>query len=94
MVIVLTDQQIKAVLLEKLYRKGKWGGSHTASDNIKRWILPRNLGKNGRRVDRALKELIRVGWIIQKPTHYGEQISLNPRFKSQIEGWIQTHYPE
>jgi len=90
---MITDQQIKGILLEKLYRKGKWGGAHTASENIKRWILPRNLGKNGRRIDKAMKELIKDGWIIQKPTHYGEQISLNPRFKSQIEEWIQTHCP-
>jgi hypothetical protein len=91
---MLTDYQIKSIILEKLYRKGKWGGAHTASDNIKRWILPRNLGKNGGRIDRAMKELIKDGWIILKPTHYGEQISLNPRFKGQIEEWIQAHYPK
>ncbi len=91
---MLTDYQIKSIILEKLYRRGKWGGAHTASDNIKRWILPRNLGKNGRRIDRAMKELIKDRWIILKPTHYGEQISLNPRFKGQIEEWIQAHYPK
>jgi len=56
--------------------------------------MPRNLGKNGRRIDKALKDLMKDGWIVQKPTHYGEQISLNPLFRSQIEGWIETHYPE
>lgn len=77
---MITDEQIKASILLKLYKRGNWGASHTSFENLKKGFKISELGKKGlRRIDDVGKELIRTGLILRKPTHYGLEISLNPR---------------
>lgn len=53
------------------------------------------MGKQGlKRVEKMTKELIRQGLIIQKPTHYGLQVSLNPRQNDVIIGIMRRFFPE
>jgi len=40
------------------------------------------------------KELIRQGFIIPKPTHYGLQVSLNPRKSEEIIAFMKIFFPE
>jgi len=92
---MLSDEEIKASILSKLHKRGNWGGSHTAFDNLKKGFKDAELGKHGaKRVDKLAKELIRQGLIIPKPTHYGLQVSLNPRENETIIEFMRRFFPE
>jgi len=92
---MITDEQIKAGILLKLYKRGNWGGSHTAFDNLKKGFEIRELGKSGlKRIDHIGKELMREGLLLAKPTHYGLQVSLNPRESQAIKAIITRFFPE
>ena len=72
---MLSDDQIKATILLKLYKRGNWGGSHTAYENLKKGFKEDELGKEGlKRMDKMARELIRQGLITPKITHYGLQV--------------------
>ena len=76
----ITDEEIKADILHKLFRKKKWGGSHTAFENLYKWCEKRY----AHRYKKVGEMLIKEGLLISKPTSYGLQVSLNPRKKSEI----------
>lgn len=69
-----TDEKVNAMILHALARKRKWGESHTPLTNIVKWVVIR---RNGKRVKKLIKELRKEGLVNIKPTHYGEEISLN-----------------
>jgi hypothetical protein len=92
---MLSDDQVKATILFKLHKRGNWGASHTAFDNLKKGFRDEDLGKQlGKRVDKLAKELVRKGWIIPKPAHYGLQVSLNPREHESIIAFMKGFFPE
>jgi hypothetical protein len=67
-------------ILAKMLRHGYIGGKHTSEDNI-----PKGLPKHIRgEIKKALKNLIREGYIIPKITSYGTEVSLNPRRIAEI----------
>lgn len=90
--LMLSEPQIRATILFKLHKRGNWAASHTAFENIKKGFNERDLGKHGTKtVDKIAKELIREGLIITKPTHYGMQVSLNPRQSGRIVAIMKTY---
>ncbi|MGA3109768.1 MAG: hypothetical protein ABSD99_10045 [Candidatus Bathyarchaeia archaeon] len=92
---MLSDEQIKATILFKLYKRGNWGGSHTALDNLKKGWKSQDLGKHSlARVEKLTKQLIREGLIVPKPTGYGLQVSLNPRQNEAIISIMKKFFPE
>lgn len=92
---MFSGEEIKARILLKLAKKGKWGGAHTSLDNLKKGWNNRDLGKHGiKRVNEIARELIREGFVISKPTSYGLEISLNPKKSTEIEQTIKKFYPE
>jgi len=92
---MLSDEQIRATILFKLYKRGNWGGSHTALDNLKKGWKPQDLGKHSlARVEKLTKQLVREGLIVPKPTGYGLQVSLNPRQNEAIIVIIRKFFPE
>ncbi|OFX16162.1 hypothetical protein A3K71_01640 [archaeon RBG_16_50_20] len=92
---MFSDDEIRATILFKLYKRGNWGGSHTAFENMKKGFKEGELGKGGlNRVDKIAKELMRSGLIVQKPTHYGLQVSLNPRQNETIIAIMKKYFPE
>jgi hypothetical protein len=93
--MIISDEEIKAYIIRKLASKGKWGHSHTSFENIRKWIPQRDLGKEGhRRINELAKELVRDKLILTKPTHYGLEVSLNPRESRRIDEIIKRYYPE
>ena len=72
---LMEDSEVKAAILRKMLMH-KWiGGKHTSIDNI-----PKGFPQHERkRVTDLTKELIKEGFILHKPTSYGEQVSLNPK---------------
>lgn len=93
--LMLSDDQIKATILFKLYKRGNWGGSRTAFENLKKGFKDSELGKGGlKRVEKMARELVRAGLIIPKPTSYGLQVSLNPRQNETIITIMKRHFTE
>ena len=78
-------ERIKARLLYHLRKKRVIGGVHTHFDTLKMGF-PKHLGKE---VYEAAKELIKIGWLITKPTSYGLQVSLNKERLAEIEDFIK-----
>jgi len=90
---MITDEQIEAAILLKLYKRGNWGASHTSFENLKKGFKVGELGKKGlKRIDGAGKGLIKKGFIIRKPTHYGLEVSLNPRENKRICDILRKHF--
>jgi len=77
----LTSAAIRKRILLKLFTHRIWGGKHTDYD-----LVPRGFPKDqGQDVRKELDQLIREGFIVTKPAHYGLQVSLNVRRKAEIE---------
>lgn len=92
---MLTENQIRATVLFKLHKRGNWGASRTAFDNIKKGFSDRDFGKHGAKVvDKIAKDMVREGLIITKPTHYGMQASLNPRQNEKIIAIMKPYFPD
>lgn len=93
-VLMFSDDEIKARILLKLAKRGKWGGAHTSFDNIKKGWNERDLGKHGmKKVYDVAKSLIKENFVLSKPTHYGLEVSLNPKKSIEIEQIIKRFYP-
>jgi len=59
----LTEEQVKAIILDKLRKRGYWGGRYTPTDSLVRW-LGKKVKENGRRVKSAVGQLVNRGYII------------------------------
>jgi lipid II:glycine glycyltransferase (peptidoglycan interpeptide bridge formation enzyme) len=68
-------------VLEKLYNHNFIGGKHTSEDNVPK-SFPKHLRGN---IKKALKNLIRNGYVTPKMTSYGLEVSLNPRKMEEIK---------
>jgi hypothetical protein len=92
---MLNDEEIRATILFKLHKRGNWGGSHTAFENLKKGFKDTEVGKGGlKRVEKMARKLVRTGLIIQKPTGYGLQVSLNPKQNETIMMIMKRYFPE
>jgi len=78
---------LKATMLKKLKRRGKWGGAHTSFDVLTKGI-PKHLKGEAKEV---AKELIKDGLLFSKPTSYGLEVSLNPKRKDEIDKVIERY---
>lgn len=76
---------LKKIILRKLYRHRIIGGKHTAIEHLTSG-LPKHIA--GFAKD-AVKELIKEGYILAKPTSYGLQVSLNPEKIDEISKVIE-----
>ncbi|MDG6991264.1 MAG: hypothetical protein JRM99_07595 [Nitrososphaerota archaeon] len=92
---MLSDDEISATVLFKLHKRGNWGASHTAFDNLKKGFKDADLGEHGaKRMHKLARVLMRRGWIIPKPTGYGLQVSLNPRQSKDIVAFMRRFFPD
>ena len=81
---------LKATILKKLKRRGKWGNAHTSFDRLTAGI-PKHLKGETKNV---AKDLIKSGLLFSKPTSYGLEISLNPKRKKEIDMVIEKYLPK
>lgn len=87
---MLTDDEIKGRIIQKLYRRGNWGASHTSFENLKKGFTQRDTGKQGsKKVDKMGESLIKENLILSKPTRYGLEISLNPKMIEKIQDYLK-----
>ena len=80
----MEKETIKGTLLRKLFYMGKWGKAHTSFDN-----LPKGFPKHLRgEVKNVANDLIKQQILLSKPTHYGLEVSLNPKKRKEIEDLV------
>ena len=88
----MNNDVVRAKLLFSLARKRKRGESHTAYENMFRIFKSESLGKGGLKlVGKIAEDLVREGFIIKKPAHYGLQVSLNPKKSQEIKKSIKDN---
>jgi len=85
---MVSNDELKAMILHKLAKKRKWGESHTAFENVAKGVPPHLKGK----LKDLTKELIKEGFITPKPTGYGLQISLNVERSNEIKDIIRNYF--
>lgn len=71
---------LEKAILRKLYRHRIIGAKHTAIENLTK-SLPKHIVGEAKE---SIKELIKEGFLLQKPTSYGLQVSLNPEKIDEI----------
>jgi len=77
-------EYLKAQLLFKLYRKGKWGGAHTPLKNLFHLMDNASIKES----KKAVKELTNSGLVQIKPSTGEAHISLNPHKNKEIKEYI------
>lgn len=85
MVVEPTDEEVKADIMNRLFRKHCWGARYFPLDTLMRWISKRI--KNGRRIERLVRQLFKDGYIMLHKK--GETISLNPARSREILEFIR-----
>ena len=85
---MVSDNELKAMILHKLAKKRKWGKSHTAFENMAKGVPPHLKGK----LKDMAEELIKEGFVVPKPTGYGLQISLNVARSDEIKSIIRKYF--
>jgi len=81
-----SDEQIKALILRKLRNRGCWGARYTPINTLVRW-LSRMIRKDGRRVQRTIRELVNDGYLLLHKR--GATVSLNPAKSREIVEFIE-----
>lgn len=74
---------IKKFIVRKLYRKRTWLHKHTSINNLPKGLS--NEVRVSKEVRKAIEELLREQILLSKPTHYGLEVSLNPKKIKEIE---------
>ena len=75
------EKEVKVIVLDKLKKRGCWGGRYTPLDSLIRW-LGKKVKRNGRRVRRAINQLVNEGYLILHKR--GKTVSLNPTRSREI----------
>ncbi|MCD4759473.1 hypothetical protein K8R33_01125 [archaeon] len=73
----------KAQIMRKLARKGNWKASYDRLEHFKRF----------QSLDKSIKELSKIGWIIIHKKDRYTAISLNPEHKKKIIEYIEKKIP-
>ena len=77
---------IKKFILKKLVRHRMWMHKHTSIHNLPKG-LPDYL-RSKKEVRKVISDLLKQGFLLSKPTHYGLEISLSIKKKKEIEDFI------
>jgi hypothetical protein len=85
------DEELKALILNFIMRKGRWGEHYFPIDTMSNW-LGQVAKNNGRNVRKKIKELASEGYLL---LHKGNTTaSLNPQAKKQIMEYIEKYLKE
>lgn len=79
--------EIKRVILRKLVRKRIWMHKHTSIHNLPKGLPDKLRGQKV--VKKVIEDLLKDGFLLSKPTHYGLEILLNIKKKKQIEDFLE-----
>ena len=76
--------RFQKAILKTLFIHRYIGKRHTSEDNAVKGFPSHEI----KRAKKELKELIKKGYILQKPTTYGVEVSINPRAIREIKAII------
>jgi len=76
---------VKAKVLFKLARKEIYGGKHLSLDLLKHGFKGHESGE----VDKVVEELIKEGWLLTKPAHYGMQVAINLNYSKEVKEFVR-----
>ena len=76
--------ELEKKILKKMLYERYVGGRHTSADNIPKGFPRHERGD----FKKALKNLIREGYVLPKITSYGLEVSLDPRRIAEISKLI------
>lgn len=79
-------EEVKALILFKLFRKGKIGGAHTALRNAYKGIK-----ENHKIIKKAIEELNKENLLMAKKSTGEIHVSLNPHKISEIKNYISKY---
>jgi len=74
---------IKKFIVRKLHRKRMWLHKHTNINNLPKGLS--NKLRVSKQVKKVIEELLKEQILLSKPTHYGLEVSLNPKKIKEIE---------
>ncbi|MBN1501906.1 hypothetical protein JW930_00040 [Candidatus Woesearchaeota archaeon] len=78
---------IKRFIIRKLYRQKMWLHKHTNIHNLRKGLS--NKLRVSKQVNQAIEELLEENLLLSKPTHYGLEVSLNPKKIREIEELVE-----
>jgi hypothetical protein len=82
------DEELKALILNFIMRKGRWGEHYFPIDTMANW-LGQVVKNNGKNIRKKVKELANKGFLI---LHKGNTTaSLNPRLKREIQEYVERN---
>ena len=82
-------EKIKLHILKKLFDQRCWVHKHFNINNLPQGLPPH--ARDSRIIKKAIDDLIKRGWLLSKPTHYGLELSLNIEKKKEIEEFIERN---
>ena len=82
----LTDEEIKADIMNKLLRKNCWGAKYMPIDTLVNW-LSKKVKRDGKRVRSLIKTLVQDGYLLLHKG--GKTASLNPTMSKEITEYVE-----
>jgi len=86
MSIELSDEEIKADIMNRLLRRNCWSAKYLPIDTLINWMA-RKVKPDGKRVKKLIKQLVNDGFLI--PHKKGETVSLNSAKSEEIIEYIK-----
>jgi len=81
-----TDEEIKADIMNRLFRRNCWSAKYLPTDTLINWMA-RKVKLDGKRVKKLIKQLVNEGFLI--PHKKGETVSLNSAKSEEIIEYIK-----
>jgi len=82
----MADEQIKADVMNKLFRKNCWGAKYLPLDTLVNWLAKR-VKRNGKRVRGLIRALVNEGYLLRHKG--GKTLSLNPAMSKDITEYME-----
>ncbi len=86
----LTDSQLRAIIMDFLMKKGRWGAHYYPLDTLVNF-LGRRVKRDGKRVSKTVKELVKEGYLFLHKK--GNTVSLNPARSREIADYVEAIAP-
>ena len=83
---IYNDDEVKADILNRLMRRGCWGGRYLPLESLVHW-LSKKVKRDGKRIRRLIKELVKERYILLHKG--GKTLSLNPALNREIIEYIE-----
>jgi len=82
----VSDEQIKADLMNRLLRKHCWGAKYFPLITLVNW-MGKQIKNNGKRIQRLVRQLVNEGYLLLHKK--GATVSLNPTRSKEIIEYIE-----